>query len=63
MISVVATIKVVKNNMFIFVIQLITIHLGRNPTKGGIPPRDKKFNSKQNLVCLSWFITLLIWFM
>lgn len=53
MISVVAIIKVVMNNMFIFVIQLITSHLGRNPTKGGIPPILKKFNSKQNLICLS----------
>lgn len=35
--------------MLIF-IELITIHLGKNPMKGGIPPKDKKFSIKKVLI-------------
>lgn len=31
-----------KKNKFILVSKLITIHFGKNPTKGGNPPKESK---------------------
>lgn len=50
MTNVVAIMKIVKITIFEFVIQLIINHFGINPIKGGIPPNDKKFSIRQNLI-------------
>lgn len=42
-------IKQVEKKPF-FSIIIITSHLGKNPIKGGNPPRDRKFINKINLV-------------
>lgn len=42
-------IKVKKIKLFINK-KLIIIHLGKNPIKGGNPPRDKKLINKDNLI-------------
>lgn len=58
MIKVVMIMAAVKNIISLFVNQLITIHLGKNPMKGGSPPKDKKFSSNENLICLVLFMML-----
>lgn len=44
-------VRVIRNSP-LFVIQLITNHLGRNPMNGGRPPRDIKLIMKDNLFSL-----------
>lgn len=34
----------------LIIIKLITIHLGKNPIKGGNPPNDKKLIKKKILI-------------
>lgn len=40
----------VKIKILLLIRKLITIHLGKNPIKGGIPPKDKKLINKDNLI-------------
>jgi hypothetical protein len=40
----------------LFTIQLITIHLGKNPMNGGRPPNDRKLIINVNLFSLLLFI-------
>lgn len=37
---------------------LIVNHFGKNPRKGGKPPRERKFIINRNFVVLVWFINL-----
>ena len=50
--------------MYIFssFIIIITIHFGKNPMKGGIPPRDRKFIENRSFAVLFLFMLLIIWF-
>jgi hypothetical protein len=35
-------------NVFVLINDWITNHLGKNPTKGGSPPKDKKGINRKN---------------
>lgn len=59
-IRVVTIIRIVRRMKLFSVIQLITIHLGRKPIKGGNPPRDIKFIMIENLVIFLLFMMLII---
>ena len=39
-----------KNNSWLITRFWITNHLGRNPKKGGNPPRDNKFKNRKNFI-------------
>lgn len=41
---------------------LITSHFGKNPMKGGSPPKDKKLIINENLMILKLLIELMICF-
>jgi hypothetical protein len=41
----------------------INIHLGKNPKKGGSPPKDRKFIIKQNLINGKLFLNMNNWLM
>ena len=38
------------------------LHLGKNPKKGGRPPKDKKLRNKINFNSLEWLNIEYIWF-
>lgn len=44
-----------KKYKFSFIKKLTVIHLGKNPKKGGNPPKDKKFIIKNNFIILFEF--------
>jgi hypothetical protein len=44
--------KVNKKNKFIRIKDSITIHLGKNPKKGGRPPKEN--NKTNNLIFVNW---------
>lgn len=46
-----------KKNILLLIKKLIIIHLGRNPIKGGNPPKDKKLINK--LILIIEFILLI----
>lgn len=48
MIKVKVTIKVRRKNIFILINDSIINHLGRNPIKGGRPPKDNKDKNIKN---------------
>lgn len=47
---------------FIFLIDWITIHFGKNPRKGGSPPNDSNEMNKLNLTKGFWLKKENIWF-
>lgn len=61
MIKVIKTIKVNINNWLFIVNDWITSHLGKNPKKGGRPPKESKLKNKKNFIVFEWKINVNSW--
>lgn len=63
MIKVKNIIKTNKNKRFIKVITSIINHLGKNPKKGGRPPKDNKVMNILDFISLLFVYILKVWLM
>jgi hypothetical protein len=47
--------------MLFVVMAWITIHFGRNPRKGGSPPKDRSDVNSMNFVSVIYLFVIIVW--